>query len=266
VKSHDGIYWMDQVYSHPMAPSAGNFSELVRQFGEVGLGLVPWVVPRGYAPAEEARAHAEAGHMAGGSVIVDFEYRYAGFFDRGFLGAWEAYKATLLQQGLAWVACAPDPRQPVRDYSLDSLNGFQAQLPQCYWPSFQSPWRVVLEAAWDKLAALGQSIEPILHIDDQSQNVADAAEWCEGMGAQAISLWIMGMADAANLDAFGAGAPAPPLPGPEPEPEPEPCDGYISALSYISGPVVGTLRKYKNATVKAAVAEIDRVAKQYGIS
>jgi hypothetical protein len=156
----------------------------------------------------------------------------------------------------------------VRDYPLDSLNGFAAQLPQTYWPSFQLPWQVVLDQAYEKLEPLGQSIEPILHFDNSNpQNVADAAAYCEGRAAQAISLWVMGHADAANLDAFGAGAPAPPLPGPEPEPEDElTSEDYITALSHICGPVTDSIRGVKNKTVKAAVAEIDRVAKQYGIS
>lgn len=265
IKSHDGVYWMNQVYSHPMSPSSTNFGGLVSHFRDVGLGLVPWVVPRGYDAQSEAHAHAQAGELAGGSVIVDFEYHYEGFFDQGNMAAWLVYKETLLSQSLPWVACAPDPRQPTRDYLLNALDGFHAQLPQTYWHSFQQPWYVVLQNAYDTLAPLGQSIEMILDAGAPANEVADATRWCETMNFQAMSLWRMGTANAAVLDAF-AGAPYVP---PEPEPEPQPpgptVDELLNALAYIKGPVTGTLRHYKLATIKAAVKEIDRVCAQYGI-
>lgn len=40
----------------------------------------------------------------------------------------------------------------------------------------------------------------------------------------------------------------------------------VSILSYLDGPVVGPLRTYKSKKIKAVVAEIDRVAKQFGVA
>jgi GH25 family lysozyme M1 (1,4-beta-N-acetylmuramidase) len=44
------------------------------------------------------------------------------------------------------------------------------------------------------------------------------------------------------------------------------CSGLVNALGYISGDVIAPLRSYKLAKVKAALAEIDRVAAQFGIA
>src|ERR1044072_8187934 len=126
VKTHDGVYWMNQVYSHPMAPSAQNFPDLVAQFDDVGLTLVPWVFPR-RGRAGEANAHAIAGKMAGGSLIVDFEWQYAGFFE-GNIFDWRQYRDTLLGHRMEWTAIAPDPRQIWRDFVPDEIAGFQAYL------------------------------------------------------------------------------------------------------------------------------------------
>jgi hypothetical protein len=267
IKSHDGIYWMSQVYSHPMAPSAANFAQLVREFDDVGLSLVPWVVPRGYNSMEEARMHSIAAKMADSSVIVDFEYKYAGFFDQGGVDEFKQYTQALLN-GVpgGWVACAPDPRQPVRDYPLDILRPYHAQLPQTYWAMFQRPWQEVLSEADDRLRPITSNIEPILDADAPAHEIAEAQAWCEQQGYEAISLWRMGQANAEQLDAFGTGVPLP-VPDPQPQPEPEPGHTeaeYINALGYLAGDAIQPLRKYKSKIIKNVVKEIERVADQYG--
>lgn len=265
VKTHDGIFWMNNVYGHPMVPSAASWPGLVQQFKDVGLTLLPWVVPRdGYH--NEAMAHAVAAEPCSGSVIVDFEYHYEGFF-RGSLQAWASYRDALITDPRTnWVACAPDPRQPDRDYPLSALLGFSAQLPQTYWHMFQQPWQTVLEDAMAKLTPLGVSIEPILDADAPAIEIALADMWCEEHHCQADSLWRMGVADADKLNAFGS------MPTDDPAPPTEEPDGtdwhseLINVLSYIKGPVVQPLRHYKLKTVRAVLAELDRVCAQYGVS
>jgi len=44
------------------------------------------------------------------------------------------------------------------------------------------------------------------------------------------------------------------------------CSGLVNALGYISGDVIAPLRSYKLAKVQRALAEIDRVAAQFGIT
>lgn len=212
LKALDGVTWMADVYSHPLAPSATNWSNLVQQFRAVGLTLVPWVVPRDGTPAEVTR-HVTAG-MATDGLIVDFEYHYPDFY-RGSLQQAGAYFDQLRASGVPWLAVAPDPRQVGRDYSA-SLLGDLVVLPQTYWTYFQQPWRTVLEQA---AAACGQipgmlSLEPILPYNATSQDMAAALDWCQQHGLQAVSLWRMGTANAAQLDAFAAEAapPAPPVP------------------------------------------------------
>jgi hypothetical protein len=219
VKAMDGNDWMSNFYDHPLAPAnAVHFAQLVSQFEALGLQLIPWVVNR--FTASEAEGHIVCGKAANG-LVVDFEYLYRGFW-QGNNGEAQGYFDRLRAaagDGL-WVAAAPDPRQVGRDYSPDLIAGLTAYLPQNYWTDFQRPWQSVMESAAANVEPLGPT-EPILPYNASAGDMQACIAWCESRGYDSISMWRMGTANAAQLDAFGTVVEQP-QPAPEPAPVEEP--------------------------------------------
>jgi hypothetical protein len=201
VKAMDSYNWMSIFYDHPLAPrSPAHLKELTAEFMAVGLELIPWVVPR--AVAAEAEAHA----WCADRVIIDWEYQYDGFWKGGSSEAWGYFDALREAKNAGqWIAVAPDPRQPGRDYGVSLIAGLSAYLPQNYWTSFQRPWQQVMESAQAGMPDL--LLQPILPANGAPGDVVAANEWCAGLGVEAVSLWRMGTATAAELDAFGQRVP-----------------------------------------------------------
>lgn len=262
VKALDGPYWMGDVYNHPLVPrDTASMAVLCDRFEAVGLELIPWVVSR--RSADEARSHVDCGTAANGKLIVDWEYHYAGFWE-GTLADAQEYHDTLqaaVQAGL-WVASAPDPRQVQRDYSRTLITGLSAYLPQCYWTDFQRPAIEVLRSAAMNMAGL-DPFEPILPYNASAEDMATALQWCQQQGCPGVSLWLMGHADARQLDAFAQRVDGEQDPATPETYEPTAAE-FRQALSYLSHDVMQPLRSYKLGKVKAAVAEVARVAQQYG--
>jgi hypothetical protein len=207
VKAMDGHDWMRTFYNHPLAPAnAVHLAQLVVQFSDVGIQLIPWVVNR--FSASEADSHIACGRAAGG-LVIDFEYKYAGFWqgtDDQAQGYFDKLRAAA-GEGL-WIAVAPDPRQPRRDYDPALIGGLTAYLPQNYWTDFQRPWQQVMESAAANVEALGPN-EPILPYNASAADMRAAIAWSEQKGYGSVSLWRMGTANAAQLDAFGGEAVTP---------------------------------------------------------
>jgi hypothetical protein len=207
VKAMDGNDWMSNFYDHPLAPSnAVHLAQLVIQFADLGVQLIPWVVNR--FSAAEADAHIACGQAANG-LVIDFEYHYAGFW-QGSDGQAQGYFDKLRAaagEGL-WIAAAPDPRQVGRDYAADLIGGLTAYLPQNYWTDFQRPWKQVMEAAAANVEPLGPT-EPILPYNAVSADMEACIAWCEERAYASISLWRMGTANGRQLDAFGGPAAVP---------------------------------------------------------
>ena len=216
-KAMDGTFWMSQVYSHPMVPSnVVRLGQLSQQFQQAGLQLIPWVVNR--HSAAEAPLHIACAQACGG-VVVDFEYHYDGFWE-GPDGQAQAYFDQLRAAvgPNLWVAVAPDARQVGRDYGADLIGGLSAYLPQNYWTDFKRPWDVVMQQGCSRCQPIG-SVEPILPADATHDDVRACVAWCEQQGFGSVSLWRMGPANAADLDAFGTTAPVEPAPGEPPAEE-----------------------------------------------
>ncbi len=201
VKAMDGADWMSNFYDHPLAPAnAAHLAQLVIEFSNHGLQLIPWVVNR--FRADEADAHIACG-TAAGAVVIDFEYLYGGFW-QGSLGEAQGYfdKLRAAAGNGLWVAVAPDPRQVGRDYQRDLIRGLTAYLPQNYWTDFQRPWQEVMENAAANVEPLGPT-EPILPYNARRTDMEACIAWCEQRPYASVSLWRMGTANAAQLDAFG---------------------------------------------------------------
>lgn len=267
IKSHDGDAWMANFYNHPLAPADGEqLAALCMEFAANGLDLIPWVVPR--FNASEADAHRDAADACKSRLIVDWEYHYAGFWQGTAFEAsryWSSMRA--MANGGYGIGCAPDPRQVGRDYGTDLISGVQAYLPQTYWTDFQRDALVVLEDAWSSMAGLG-SFEPIFPWNATAADMEAAIGWAYGKGCSTISLWRMGLPDAAALDRFAERAPGEDV---EPTPEPTPvenCDKYISALAYVCddlGDKVDAESHKKTPSklaLRAIVAEMRRVREQ----
>jgi hypothetical protein len=213
-KAMDGTDWMGSIYTHPLAPAnAVQLGQLSRQFSDVGLQLIPWMVPR--FSAAEADAHIAAGRACGGFVI-DFEYLYPGFW-KGSAAEATAYfdKLRAAKSDTLWIAVAPDPRQLKRDYDPSIIAGLSAYLPQNYWTDFQQPCMDVMARGATACEQLGPN-EPILPYNGVSGDLQSAITWCADRSYGSISLFRMGVANASQLDAFGgpvqtaAGQPADP--------------------------------------------------------
>ena len=269
IKAMDGFYWMGDVYSHRLVPrDATSMADLVDQFEAVGLTLVPWVVPRSLA--NEAHAHVECGAAARDRLIIDWEYHYQGFW-MGSAAQAQEYHDTLragVQAGM-WIASAPDPRQIYRDYDPSLIRGLSAILPQTYWTDFQADAFDVVHDAILTLAQFGP-VEPIMPYNATPADMERALVECLDQEVQAVSLWRMGSANAAQLDAFAV-----PISGDE-EPEEatdvddaerrqyqEKIDGLVNAFGYLTGDALRPLTRPTAAKyVKTFVAEARRVAEQ----
>lgn len=195
-KAMDGTSWMGDFYSHPLAPTnAQRWAEIRSEFLDVGLTLTAWVVPR--FSANEADAHLNCNPF-----VVDFEYQYDGFWKGSDAQAW-GYFATLrnaIANGYG-IAVAPDPRQVGRDYDKDLIAGLTGYLPQTYWTDFQRPALEVLNSARSSMAGL-DPFAPILPYNGTPDDVESALAWCVAQGCESVSMWRMGTANAAQLNAF----------------------------------------------------------------
>lgn len=215
VKACDGSFWMGDVYSHPLVPrDLDSWGQVVAAFRDVGLTLMPWVVNR--RSASEAALHLACGKIAGG-LIVDFEFLYDGFWEgpadptaslevRRHQAANEAVAYFNQMRGAVaggdWVAVAPDPRQLDRDYGIwQTIGQLSSYLPQTYWTDFKADALDVVIDSVQRLAQFGP-VQPILPHNAQPADMQRALEWCAGRGLEAVSLWVMGPANATELDAF----------------------------------------------------------------
>jgi hypothetical protein len=201
-KAMDGTAWMGDIYSHPLAPtSAQSWARTVGAFKKVGLNCIAWVVNRWLA------AEADVHVTELGELIVDFEYHYAGFWqgnDAQTLGYFDTMRQAV-RDGV-YVAVAPDPRQIDRDYRATVIRDLSAYLPQDYWTDFQVGPIEVLIDSFQRLAQFGP-VQPILPYNCIPSDMEAALSYCYGQGAEMVSLWRMGTANDAQLDAFAQKVP-----------------------------------------------------------
>src|SRR5690349_7794945 len=83
-KAADGDSWEGEFDTDPVLKivDADALSRQRDAYAAHGMSLHPWVVPRGLSNAiVEASRHAEIARICG-TVVVDFEYEYPGFFGR----------------------------------------------------------------------------------------------------------------------------------------------------------------------------------------
>lgn len=266
-KVMDGMNWMGDFYRHPLAPTdMASWGRTLNAFNDVGLSVVGWVVPRWTA--------AEADfHLSLSEFIVDFEYQYVGFWQGTDAQAWDYFNKLreAVQDGHN-IGVAPDPRQPSRDYGQDLIAGLSAYLPQTYWTDFQRSAIHVLNAARWNMSSL-EPFLPILPYNSTPEDMEAALGWCVEQECAGVSLWRMGTANDAQLDAFAQRVPG--EPGQE-EPDvddterkryQDQIDGLVNAFGYLTGDAMQPLTRTSAAKyVKTYVAEARRVADQVGVN
>ena len=158
-KAADGDAWQSTFDTDPILRITGadRLREMKQAYRARNIDLAPWVVYRGRDWIAEATLHAEIANICG-SVIVDFEWKYAGFADSGTFEDAVAYFAKLRELAPeATIVFCPDPRQ-VKYGSFDAsqiwphVSGYS---PQQYWTDFQ---RDVLDVTDEALATCPEAM------------------------------------------------------------------------------------------------------------
>jgi len=145
VKSHDGLYWMSGLYSHPLAPNSERLAKLRQIYYDQGIELTPWCVPKGHWPVEEALIANRVLEVTN-RLILDIE-PYAYFWTAPFENL-HAYMQRIRQaHPNAWIGLSFDPRygnyhgvqvDKYRDIHFEEWIPYvDALLPQDYWETFQ---------------------------------------------------------------------------------------------------------------------------------
>lgn len=147
-KAADGTDWQAAFDSHgPLHIDGISTLEAQRAAYKVlGLTYEPWVVPRGRDPLAEAELHAHIA-QACGTLVVDYEHGYPGFWDKSDANGFYRYSAALraLTSGVRLVLCF-DPRQVARrEYDFGALFWlYDAFSSMSYWTDFQQAYEDVL--------------------------------------------------------------------------------------------------------------------------
>lgn len=188
-KAADGDALEGQFDRSPLAiTTLDDVANQAAYYRSQGLEYVPWVVPRGADPAAEADLHGRIARTAG-AVLVDFEWRYAGFFDRGeWPEALDYFQRMRLYAPEATIIFCPDPRQLAWGAAVgQSLYDFSAirplidaYSPQVYWTDFQSPWEGVL--AQGVPLGMGMPVYPMLPANATAADLAAALGWLADKG------------------------------------------------------------------------------------
>jgi len=144
VKTHDGLYWMGNIYQHRLAPLESNLQELKDIYNTQGVEFTPWCVPKGHWPGDEAYIANKVLNVTN-RLILDVE-PYQWFWT----GPWSNLHPYM--QGIraahpnAWIGLSFDPRYGTYgQYHVDKYADIHfdewmpyvdALLPQDYWATF----------------------------------------------------------------------------------------------------------------------------------
>lgn len=161
VKTHDGFYWMDELYSHPLAPHRDNLRELRRIYNEQGIEFTPWCVPKGHWPYIEAELACEVLEVTN-RLILDVE-PYQWFWTGPWANLHTYMKEIRDKHPNAWIGLSFDPRYGQYDkYAAihfdEWLPYVDALLPQDYWPTFGVDAGYQIGRTTDRISGLGKEI------------------------------------------------------------------------------------------------------------
>lgn len=206
LKTHDGLYWMGNIYQHRFAPLESNLQELQNIYNAQGIVFTPWCVPKGHWPAEEA-AIANKVLAVTGRLILDIE-PYQWFWE----GPWENLhpymQAIRAAHPDAWIGLSFDPRYGTYgQYTVDKyaaihfeewLPYVDALLPQDYWNTFQVDPVWEIEHTWARIGDLEKEVIFALPGGSNPQDFQRGVE--AALERAKVSIWRRGTFLVANAE------------------------------------------------------------------
>lgn len=264
VKTHDGVYWMGDIYDHPLAPKWHNLLELRRVYSDQGMEFTPWCVPKGLDStiAVEVTRALQVLEVTN-RLILDVE-PYQWFWT----GPWSnlhIYMRTIRDKyPNAWIGLSFDPRYgQYGRYNVDKyadihfeewLPYVDALLPQDYWETFgvDAAWEI--EHTRERIAGLGKEIIHCIPGHAPPVSFARAVAGVLASGNR-FSIWRRGTYSLTNA-AYVTGIQE------EPEPE-DPCAG-LEAEVRILEQALSKAREtilIKRATIHGTAAQLERIVK-----
>jgi hypothetical protein len=237
VKTHDGRYWMGDIYSHPLAPrSTDGVKNLKRIYEDQGIGFVPWCVPTGRNPNAEAALAISVLRITG-KLVLDVE-PYNWFWTGPWSNLHPYMQAIRAAVPNAWICLSMDPRYGTYGrYTVDKfvdihfeewLPYINAVAPQDYWGDFgvDPVWEI--EHSWARLKDTGKEVIFTLPaVTDPNllrAGLTRAVELgCRQSPYGAVSLWRRGGLTAENIQIIREqGIPEPPV---------DPCHNLLVDLA-----------------------------------
>lgn len=166
VKTHDGLYWMSGLYTHPLAPSSTNLQTIQGIYHNQGIMFTPWCVPKGLQPILEAKMANQVLSITG-RLILDVE-PYQWFWEGPFSNLHPYMQYIRDRYPDAWIGLSFDPRYgQYGQYNVDKYRDIHfeewlpyvdALLPQDYWETFgvNASWEI--EHTTARIAETGKEI------------------------------------------------------------------------------------------------------------
>ena len=259
VKTHDGVYWMSELYNHTLAPSPITLPKLHAIYTGQGIEFTPWCVPKGLYPGTEAEIACRVLRVTN-RLILDVE-PYQWFWEGPWSNLHVYMKLIRDAHPNAWIGLSFDPRYgQYGRYNVDKyadihfdewLPYVDALLPQDYWETFgvDATWEIIHTAA--RIGGLGKEIIHCIPGHALPVGFANAVEAILGYEHR-LSIWRRGTYSLANA-AYVASIQE------ESEPE-DPCADLEAEVARLKERVVGLETTNYRLNTKVVKLETNRYA------
>ncbi len=195
IKAMSGQTWQS-TFDHDQNAISGfdSLHAAIAEGQQAGVTVVPWVEATG---PQDAPAHAALGD----TLVVDLEQPP---------NFWQAdpaqiavYMQALRAGGVQNLFVCLDARAAALSWTqFDAWHQLvSGVLPMCYWPDFQRPY---LECVRDvtALSKYGLPIYPVVEFNSQLQDLTAFWQSLPATAQAGCSLWVLGDANGAQLQAF----------------------------------------------------------------
>ena len=232
VKTHDGVYWMGDIYDHRLAPTQNNLQELQGVYFNQGIEFTPWCVPKGQWPGPEGVIACQVLNVTN-RLILDVE-PYQWFWTGPWANLHPYMEYIRARHPNAWIGLSFDPRYGQYDkYAAihfdEWLPYVDALLPQDYWETFGVDAGYQIGRTTDRISGLGKEIIHAIPGHAMQSSFDLAVRTILGYGNR-FSIWRRGTYATYNAAIVGAIE--------EEEPEPD-CDDLEAEVARLQKRVVG---------------------------
>jgi len=167
IKTHHGRWWMGEIYQHRLAPRPDTMPALIRTYADQDIGFVPWCVPTGHDPLQEADLANAVIAASGLKLVLDVE-PYQWFWTAPFDNLHPFMQEIRRVHPNAWIGLSFDPRygrygqhtvDKYADIHFDEwLPYVDALIPQDYWGDFgvDAVWQI--RHTWERIGGLGKEV------------------------------------------------------------------------------------------------------------